>query len=126
MRKPGELILAGLLPVIVLLLFMKFVSLDLSYAAAVGVLCLLLASWWQQRNASNPLVKVLVLAGPLTILFYMLVVRELPGLWIVLPCFGLAALVGAVTDHRQVKLIATAGLLLGVVVLSTRIIPRII
>ncbi|MDX1479153.1 MAG: TlpA disulfide reductase family protein [Saprospiraceae bacterium] len=126
MQKPGALILAGVMPVVVTLLFMKFVSLNLSYAFVISALALFLSGWWQRDNASHPLMKVLVIAGPLTVIFYLLVVRTLPGLWVLLPCFLLAVWIGIMVKKGVVYRIASGTLLLMVGVLAGFFVPRII
>ena len=126
MNKIGLLICAGLLPLLILFLFMKFVSLNLSYSLLIGTISVLLASIWQKETLANPLLKVVLIAAPVSVAYYFLIVKELSGLWIALPLFVIAALVGLMIKDTRMQVMTSLGLILIVGMTSFFHIPKIV
>ncbi|NNK87292.1 MAG: redoxin domain-containing protein, partial [Flavobacteriaceae bacterium] len=87
MKKALSLIATGLMPLAVVFLFMKFISLNLSHVLIVGVISLLLVSMLKYKQLANPLISAILIAIPLILVFYFLVIIEIPGLWPVLLIF---------------------------------------
>lgn len=126
MKRFGSLVIAGILPLLILILFMKFISLNLSYSLLIGACSLFLVSLWQNKNSINIILKIILISSPLLITYYVLIVNELPGLWISLPIFFLAVILGLSFSIRQSKIKAGLGLLIGTTLISLFLVPQII
>jgi len=105
---------------------MKFVSLNLSYSLLIGTLSLLLASIWQKENPKNQFLKLVIIVTPISVSYYLLIVKELSGLWIVLPLFALAVIAGLMIKDTRMQLLMSLGLLIIVCLISFFHIPKII
>lgn len=83
----------GILGVVVIGLFMYFISLDLRWSMVVGVVVFFSLGWLTTRNHLNPYLKLLVSSIPPAI-FYYLILAELPNLYFIIPLIVLCTLVG--------------------------------
>jgi len=105
-----KLLLISLLPLLVVALFMKFISLNLSYVVLAGITTLFTVSFSQTKNSTNSFLKILILFTPVAIAFYFLVVMELPNLWIAIPLFLIATILGQIFKNNKHSLLGFSGL----------------
>ncbi len=76
----------------------------------VGITILFAVSFWQAKNPTNVLLKILILITPIAIVFYLLVVEELSNLWIALPLFLIATVLGQLFKNKTHSLLGFSGL----------------
>lgn len=126
MKKAGLLIIAGIIPLLVVVLFMNFISLNLSYSFLIGIISLLIVSIWQHKNVSHFSLKFLLISIPLTSAYYFLIIKELNGLWIVLPMFIITIILGLTVLKRKLKIAMIFGLMAFTSLISFLLIPQII
>ena len=126
MKKIGLLIAAGILPLLAMALFMKFISLHLSYSFLFGLIVLFGVAWWQQSNPVNGWVRVVVLSLPTILGYYFLIIGQLPGLWIALPFFMLAVIAGLTAKSQPVAFLSGAGVMTAGALVAFLLFPAII
>ncbi len=126
MKKTGFLILAGIIPLIVVALFMNFISLNLSYSFLIGMTSLFLVSLWQSKNPSHPLLKILIITIPLASGYYFLIVREIQGLWIAIPFFTISTFAGLITQRKKLQMITGIGVIAISALVSFLLVPQIV
>lgn len=76
----------------------------------VGITTLFTVSFWQANNPTKLLLKILILFTPMALAFYFLVVRELSNLWIALPLFLIATVLGQIFKTTRHSLLGFSGL----------------
>lgn len=126
MRKFANLLVAGILPVLIVILFMKFVSLNLSYSLLIMVGSLFCTSFWQKNNSSQIILKIFLISVPLIVSFYLLIVTELPGMWISIPIFLIAVILGLYFSKIKFNYLACIGLFVGTGLIAMFLVPQII
>ncbi|ADR21849.1 hypothetical protein MATR_05180 [Marivirga tractuosa] len=109
MKRIGSLFLTGFIPPVVLAIFMKFISLNMSYSIILGTVLLFLLSSFQIKNSIHFLIKAVIILGPLSLVYYLLILGELPGLWISIVIFAIAVVLGLLNTGKLAKL--SSGLL---------------
>ncbi|ALM09074.1 hypothetical protein SB49_15715 [Sediminicola sp. YIK13] len=102
---------------------MNFISLNLSYVILVGISILFSVSVWQAKNATHPFLKILILFVPVALAFYFLVVKELPNLWIALPLYLVAIILGQLFKNKRHSFLGFSGLLMVTALICLTYIP---
>jgi len=102
---------------------MNFISLNLSYVVLVGITTLFAVSVWQTKNTTNSFLKILILFTPVVIAFYILIVKELPNLWIALPLFLIATILGQIFKNNKHSLLGFSGLFIITAIICSTYIP---
>lgn len=92
----------------------------------MGVGSLFLTSLWQKDNSSHIVLKTILISAPLVISYYLLIINELPGLWISLPIFLIAVIFGLSFSQLQPKVLSGMVLLIGTGLFSFVFVPKII
>jgi len=126
LKKVLLLLLRGLIPLLITALFMKFISLNISYAVIVGVISLFSISYFLKENGIPLFWRVLLLSGPIILGFYALIINELPSVWIALPLFILATFLGVLDVTHYRKNLLGLGLLIVTGLVSFMILPNMI
>ena len=121
-----KLVFAGLIPVACLFLLMNFISLNLIYSLIVGVISILVVSLWQSKNPLPPVLKIILLSLPLSLVYYSFVVSEINGLWFSIVLFFVTATIGLITTKRKSIIFSSTGLLISVCLISFFYLPWII
>lgn len=120
------LVIAGFIPILLMALFMNFVSMNLSYSLIVGVVSLFLVSLWQIRNSASLFHKITITALPVCAVYSVFVIQHLPGLWVAIPLLVLSAVLGFVFRERKLQAIAGLSVVILTSVVALLAFPAII
>ena len=120
----GYLLDAGLFPALIVVLFMKFDSLKLRKSILNKVSPLFFFSIWQKKNFSQFFLKTSLISTTHIISFYLLIVNELPGVWISILVFLIIVIAGS--TFLKIKFLEDIGFFLVKALFSIFLIPQII
>jgi len=110
MKNIFKLLLISFLPLLVVALFMNFISLNLILVVLVGITTLYAVSYWKVKNPTHLLLKIVILFTPIALEFYFLVLKELSNLWIALPLFLIATVLGQIFKTYRSSVLGFSGL----------------
>jgi len=105
-------------------LFMKLISLHLSYSFLVGAASLYFVSLWQKDNPMHLLLKFLIISFPLFSGYYLLIISELEGLWFALPVFALIIFTGLLSHKNWPKYWFASALVITTCLIAFLVIPK--
>ncbi|GAB4511247.1 MAG: hypothetical protein Tsb004_15380 [Allomuricauda sp.] len=110
-----KLIAGSTVPLIATLVFMKLISLNLSYAFIVSIIALAVVSFWVSKWELSKYASACVVPLPLSIGYYILILPEIPGLWVAIPFFFLLTIsVFVIRKKLIVTLILAMAIVLGI------------